>query len=63
MLSVRVALVLPSHSLPAGGATQICMDVVVLPVPRSADPSAPAARTPAGCRQVQLDLDLSASDS
>ena len=32
ILAVCVALVLPPHSLMAGGATQICMDVVVLPV-------------------------------
>ena len=37
----------------AGGAKPVCMDVVVLPVPRSADPSASAPRTPAGCRQVR----------
>ena len=39
MRTFCVALVLPPHTLMAGGATQICMEVMVLPVPRSADPS------------------------
>ena len=31
----------------------VCKDIVVLPVPRSANPSASAACTLAGCRQVK----------
>jgi hypothetical protein len=33
ILTICMALVLPPHSRMAGGAAQICMDVVVLPVP------------------------------
>ena len=40
MLAIRVALVLPPDSLMAGSAAQVCTDVVVLSVPRSADSSA-----------------------
>ena len=53
-LTTCVALVLPTHSLLASGATQICMNVLVLPVLRSADPSAPAARTPSEITQLRL---------